>query len=201
MTNQQVACMYGKANLRDCLVTYGSFVITPPFTRTTAVTPQVKKSQVATAVGTSEHNGVLLNCTVEHPVGTVIMLTSRWMQGMVTIREANLFFRLREGATLWQVIATVPTGPQNVCGNSAVAFTGHADILNEQKLNELGVHPYIGFMKRFMNAEEVRECFRLNKLAEEVVAKPSVMEVITPKGVEKKEIAQAPKRRMFIGRK
>ncbi len=195
---------YGKANFSNVLSTYGSFKISPPFVRVTALTSGKRLSNSSSSVipvGRFEHNGVLISQAVEHTAGTVILLTSKWMRGPKVLREGALFVRLRDGAPWWDVVASVPTAADNVCGDSFSMFNGRGDILTADELKLLSIEVGRTFIGRFMNEEELNECFRLVKLGESTIPRPAISAIATPSGIEMREIAQEPLRRMVLRKK
>lgn len=199
---QTVALGYGKAVLKDILATYAAMKVSAPFSRVTAITSGVKMgANTTTRVGNWDGNGVLISANVGHENGSVILLQAKWMNGARLLREGGLFLRLRAGAPLYNVIAYVPTGPENICGDQFQVFSGHADILNADELKLLGLEVPRGYISRYMDREELAECFRLVQSAPESTPRPAIGAIATPTGIEMREIAQAPKRRMIVRRK
>lgn len=194
---------FGKANLATTLTTYASLKVTAPFVRVTAINSGKKmpSSDNYIPVGKYDMNGVLIGCKVDHPSGTIIAVTSSWKRSGSPIREGALFFRLREGAPLYDVRAKVPTGHDNVCGDSFLIFGGYADLVTPQELKLHGIEPNRGYIDRFMNPEELDECFIVKQLRPESIPRPTIQAVATAEGVQMKEIPQAPGRRLNLRRR
>lgn len=196
---QSVWLGIGKANLANTLATYAAFKVSPPFLRVTALNSgkRVGSSQT-TQVGQHDLNGTLHSVMVEHDNGTVILLQAKWMQGPVLLREGGLFMRLRAGAPHYEVIAKVPTGHDNICGDSFRVFSGCADVLNAEELKLLGLEVGRGYISRYMDEEELEECYRIVQVGRETQPRPAISAIATPTGVEMREIAQAPARRLIL---
>lgn len=196
---QTVSIGIGKANITPSLATYAAFKVTPPFSRITAVNSGVRKGMGSTVqVGAYDFNGQLYTHNVEHDNGTVILLQAKWMSGPHLVREGALFMRLRFGAPMYEVIASVPTGNDNMCGDSFRVFTGYADILNASELRMLGLEVGKGYISRYMEPAELEECYRIIQIGRESAPRPAVEEIETPTGVELREVAQMPARRMIL---
>lgn len=198
---QTVQVGYGKANLSSTLATYACMKVTAPFARVSAASsgPKVGSAMV-TAVGSHQINGVLINNQVQHPNGTVILLTASWKRGGSPIRDGALFIRLRFGAPHYNVLAKVPLGAENICGDSFVIFSGTGDIMNADELLERGIEVQRSYVSRFMDEEELGECFILNRLAPESIKRPELVTIATPDGTKLVEVSQAPTRRMVFRR-
>lgn len=193
---------YGKVNYANVLATYAALKVTPEFQRTSAVTSGVRVgSQTTTRAGTWDGNGVLISVNVMHDIGSVFVLQVKHMRGPFILRDGALFLRLRVGAPLYNIIASVPSSPENICGDSFQMFSGNADICNPEELKLLGIDVPRGFITRFMDREELAECFRIVQVAPATVEKPSISAIATPTGIKMREIAQPPKRRMIVRRK
>jgi hypothetical protein len=151
-------------------------------------------------VGVHEHTGTLSTSAVEHENGTVLLLQTKWMRGMSITREGSLFLRLRAGAPLYEVIANVPTGPENICGDSFRMFSGNADIMNVAELRLLNIEINRGYATRYMSEDELSECYRIVRVAPETTPRPSITVIATPTGLEMREVAQEPMRRLRLRR-
>jgi hypothetical protein len=196
----QVELGYGKANLSDMLATYASLRVTAPFKRETAIQTgrRVPGSDNAIPVGKFDLNGALLNAKVDHPTGTIIAVQASWKRRGAPIREAALFFRLREGAALYDVRAKVPLGPDNYCGDSFLIFGGYGDLLTPDELHLHGLEVNRGFKERFMQPVEIGECFVIRQLRAETIHRPTLQAVATSEGVQMREIPAAPGRRLNL---
>lgn len=193
---------FGRVNFKNSSATYAAMKVTAPFNRATAITSGTRAGQqTVTQAGTWSGNGALLSVPVMHSLGTVIELQVKHMRGPSVIRDGALFLRLRVGAPLYNIIASVPTESENICGDSFQIFSGYADIMSVEELKLIGINVPRGFISRFMDMEELSECFRVLVAAAETVPKPAVGLIETPSGVEMREIAQPPKRRMIIRKK
>ena len=194
---------YGKANLSDLLATYASLKVTAPFTRITAINSgkQMPGSSMSTPVGRFDLNGALLNAKVEHPNGTIILVQTSWKRNGVGIRDAALFFRLREGAPLYDVRARVPIGRENICGESFMIFNGYADLLTPAELKLHSIEPHRNWATSFLNPEEIGECFIVTQQRAETIPRPTLQAIATAEGVQMREIPQTPNRRLNLRRR
>ena len=198
---QTVTLAYGKANLSSSLATYGSMKVTAPFERVSAANSGERVGQNRyDRVGTSDINGAIVSTNVRHPNGTVILLTASWKRGGAAIRDGALFVRLRHGAPHYNISARLPTGRESICGDSFIAFSGMADILNVDQLGLLGIQVNRSYVSRFMDQEELGECFTISQLSRETIPRPSLTAIETPAGVEMREVAQEPSRRLRFNR-
>lgn len=200
---QVVSLGIGKANLSNTLATYACFKLEPPFHRVTAITSGKRAGGGSRQqVGSHEGNGTLSTIPVEHDNGTVILLQAKWMRGAALLREGGLFLRLRAGAPLYNVIARVPTGHDNLCGDAFLVFSGNADIMNPAELKLAGYEINRGYISRYMDEEELSECYRILKVGGETAPRPAIEAIATPTGIEMREVAQLPLRRLNLrGRK
>lgn len=192
---------YGKANLQTISATYASMKVQAPFQRNSAVTSGKRMgTPVASPVGTWDGAGALISTPVEHPAGTVILLQCKWMRGAHLLREGGLFLRLRSGAPVYSIVASVPTEHGNIIGDSWQMFSGPADIMSIPELRLIGIDVPRGFVSRFMDTEELSECYRIVQTRGETQPRPSISAIATPTGVEMREVVQAPTRRLNIRR-
>ncbi len=202
LPKQTITLGYGKANFSTTLATYAAMKVVAPFIRSSAITSGVRMGQMTnTRVGEKESHGALLSAPVAHDQGTVILLQSKWMRGAALVRDGGLFLRLRDGAPLYSIIAAVPTAAGNICGDSFQVFSGYADILNVDELKLLGVEVPRGYASRFMDPEELQECYRVIQVTPERRARPSITAIATPEGMQMREVAPTPIRRLIIRRK
>lgn len=194
-----VQIAFGRANFSNTLVKYASMKVSAPFQRVTASSSGRKVgSTTEIRPGRYELNGAIIINSVEHEPGTVLSIQASWFRSGVATRDAAIFLRLRPQAAEWLIRAKVPTTYDNVCGDSFVMFQGPADIMTADELRLLGIIPSKNFVDRFMSLEEVDECFVITRLRDEVVSRPAIQAVFTPEGVEMREIAQAPRRRLRL---
>lgn len=201
MQKQTISLGYGKANLSNTLATYACMKVSAPFNRVTAITSgeRVGRSS-AVQVGGHEMHGVLVTQQVQHENGTIILLTASWKRSGGSIRDGSLFLRLRHGAPTHNIIATVPTGRENVCGDRFSMFTGMADIMNVDELGAVGVEVNRSYASRFMDNEELDECFQIVQLSKATAERPVLTAISTTDGLQMREVAQAPTRRLIFRR-
>lgn len=201
MTKQTVSVGYGKVNLSSTLASYACMKVTPPFVRVSAANSGPRVGQPsAVPVGTHDINGVLISHQVQHENGTVILLTASWKRGGAPIRDGALFLRLRHGAPTYNIIAKVPLGRENICGDSFSVFAGMADIMNADELRAIGIEVNRSYVSRFMEEEELDECFQILQLSPGAMPRPVMTEISTPDGTEMKEVPQVPTRRLVLKR-
>ena len=198
---QQVQLGYGKANLANVLATYASMKVTAPFNRVTAIQSGKRIGQQhTTPVGRHDLNGALINSTVAHPYGTVILITASWKRRGASVRDGALFIRLRFGAPTYSIQAKVPVSHESICGDSFTVFAGMGDIMNADELALLGILPNRAYLEKFMSLEELEECFTITQLAGESAPRPSISAVAGPNGTVVREVLPAPQRRLIIRR-
>lgn len=199
----QVELGYGKANLSNTLATYASMRVQAPFVRETAINTgrRVPASDNAIPVGKFDLNGALLSCKVEHPSNTIIMVRAQWTRKGALLRQGALFFRLREGAALYDVRAKVPLGPDNMCGDTFLIFGGYGDLLTPDELALHGIEVPRKFRADFMAADEIAECFTVRQLRAETQSRPVLQAVATAEGVQMREIPAGPQRRINLRRR
>ncbi len=196
---QLITAGFGKANLSNVLATYSSMKVTAPFMRTTAINSGKTHGQkIALPVGRADHHGILLSQHVEHDNGTIIMVQASWKRNGSPIRDGALFVRLRAGAPLYNIIAKVPIGEQNIVGDSFMIFSGYADIMSLDDLQDNGIEVNGGFIRRFIQMDELEECFRISMMAPETVPRPQLTEVEGQNGPEMQPLAAPPLRRISL---
>lgn len=199
MEKQNIQIAYGKANLSNMLATYGAMKVTAPFDRVSAATTGVKLGYPnTTRVGRHEHNGVIVSCGVQHDNGTILLLTASWKRGGASIRDGAIFLKLRHGAAHYNIVAKVPVGQESLSGDTFIMFSGCADILNINDLKVLGIEASRSYIGRFMDMEELGECFSITQIAREVIPRPTLSAISTPGGIELREVAQEAPRRLRL---
>jgi hypothetical protein len=202
VAGQTLLLGYGKANYRNTLATYSAMKVSPPFARVTAITSGKRHGQMAVSqAGRHEMNGVLIAGNIEHPYGTVILLQASWKRSGAPIRDASLFFRLRLGAPLYSVSAYVPTEQDNTYGDRFPMFAGYADLLTADELAALGIEVNASYVRKFMELDEVEECFMLQEMQPETIGRPQLTAIATPTGIEMKELPPEPARRLVLRRR
>jgi len=202
MSKATVTIGFGKANMSNTLATYGAMKVSAPFARISAVTSGASRgAQSRMQVGQFEHTGVLITAPVEHPLGTVILLQASWKRNGAPLREGALFLRLRVGAPLYNIMAFIPTGWENMCGDRFMMFSGYADILNAEELEQQMIEINNSYIRRFMEEEEIGECFEILESQPESIPRPSLKAISTPTGIQMREIADTPTRRIILKRR
>lgn len=194
---------YGKANLSETFASYVAWKVTAPFDKESAANSghRIPGSYHAEPVGTTDHRGALITQRVKHEDGTVILLQASWKRGGSPIRDGALFLRLRTGAASYRIRAKVPQDATTICGPLFTVFEGHADILNESELTVLNLKVPRSYTDRFMQLDEIDECFQIEEFAPATVDKPQLTAVATSEGVKMVELAAMPSRRLRVGRR
>ena len=197
----RVTLGFGKANLTNALATYASMKVTEPFVRVTAIGSgrKVTGGDTRTPLGNHEAYGAIITSSVEHDAGTIIMVSASHKRGASLIREGALFFRLRHGAPLLQVDAMLPLDQVNRIGDRFTIFSGYADLMTVAELKLLGVEVPRSWINRFMAPDELAECFVVTVLRPETIPRPQLTAVATADGIEMREVAQEPRRRLRLG--
>lgn len=198
MAGQTVSLGAGKANFVNTLATYACMKVAAPFNRTSALTSGKQHSRSYSQAGRLEHYGGFMHANVEQDHGTVILLQVSWKRNGAPIRDGALFLRLRTGAPLYSVSAKVPTDAQNTYGDRLSMFSGYADIMNAEELQLIGILPNRSYTEKFMAEEELEECFNIQMQQAETIGKPQITAIATPTGVQLREVAQEPMRRMIF---
>jgi hypothetical protein len=199
-TKQIIDCAYGKANLEVSLSTYAALKLEKPFSYKSAVLTgrQISGSRHDQPIGPLSHSGGIVSQKVEHDNGVVIIMQTQWKRNGSPIRDASLFVRLRAGAPLYSIIALLPTGRGNTFGDRFQFFCGMGDILTLNELKVAGYEVPNRYADNYMNPEEIGECFIVNKLRDQTQAKPTLTAIATAEGIQMKEVAQAPARRLRL---
>lgn len=204
MTNStaKVSCSvgFGSATLPVTSVVLSAQKVSAPFSRTSAAFSVPRTSLSRFMVGPVQEFGVLYRTLIEHPVGTVLLIGSRWLRNAASpVRDGAIFLRLRPDAPRWSITATLPANPKNQIGSSFEVFCGHADILGIDALHDIGIVPPRSYESKFMSPEEIDECFVLSKLSEGTPP-PSLVVVGSGSDSRVVEVAAAPARRMRFRR-
>lgn len=201
MAKQTVALGFGKANFSTVFAAWSCFKLGKVWNqKATAVTSGQNRGRSQAPAGRHGHNGDLISANVEHEQGTILLFQARWTGAPtpIPLREGGIFVRLRAGAPLYNLIAVVPTGPENICGDSFAVFSGCADIMTQDDLAQADIEIPQSYIDRYQNPSEITECFRLVMVVPETIARPSLAAISTPEGVQLKEISALPKRRMRL---
>lgn len=199
---QIVELGYGGCNYANTGAKVAVMKVEPPFKRTLAATSGATRGQITRHnSGTLDIHGFLVSQRSEHENGTILLVQVGWTRRGSPLREGALFFRLRAGAPQYRILAKLPTDAENRYGDRFAAFTGYADILNESDLVVAGLQVNRSYTDRFMSEEELEECFEISVLTPETTPRPSLAAVSTPTGLEMREIAQMPSRRLRLNRR
>jgi hypothetical protein len=194
---------FGKAILSGTTVQCHSFKVTGPWQRDNAQVCGQRRSGTATMQNVGAHgniNGTLYSDTVSFPPGTILLLTCNRSASGTMRAEGAILLRLRPGAALLNVMGKLPIGRDNLFGSQFSMFQGPADILSVDEAEVLGVRVPRGFVAKFFQADEIEDRFEVLELHPETSPRPGFAAVSTPTGVEVKEIAATPGRRMRLRR-
>lgn len=201
-SNQIIGIGFGKANYSNVLMTVAALKVEAPFKRTSAMNSgvQVSGTKGWTPAGLHEMNGGFTRIRVAHENGCVILLQASWMRGGSPIRDGSLFIRLRQGAPHYLVNSRVPTANGNSIGDQVLGFDGMGDILTPDEIRIAGLDVPRWYTGRYMDPEELEECFRIQLVAPETVPRPSLQAIATPEGVQVREVPNLPQRRIRLRR-
>jgi hypothetical protein len=193
---------YGSCNFSNTAAKVAVMKVEPPFKRSLAATSGAARgSSTRHNAGTLDLHGFLVNQRSEHENGTILLVQVGWTRNGSPIREGALFLRLRAGAPQYRVMAKLPTNAENRYGDRFMAFTGFADIMNSADLVVSGLQVNRTYTDRYMSEEEMDECLEISQLSAETMPRPSLSAVATPEGLQMREIAQTPNRRLRLGRR
>lgn len=199
---QVITIGFGKANFSNVVATVAALKVETPFNRVSAMTSGVAVSGSKTWIpaGLHEMNAGFTRLRTEHENGRIILLQAAWNRGGSPLREGAIFIRLRHGAPLYEISARVPTSQGNVCGDIVQVFEGTGDILSPDEMKVAGIEIPRFYAQRYLSEEEIMECFRISLIRGETVARPSLQSVVTSAGIEVREVANLPQRRIRIRR-
>lgn len=203
-TKQTVLVGYGKVTFSSVSASFASFVVRPKFDRTTAgQSGRASGNKQVAQAGQFAHQGTLINQMTMLDDGAVVLVTSRWTRNGSPVRDGAIFLRLRARAAYYSIVAVVPVHRDSVCGDRFTMFAGHADLLGSDELSLLGIEPPPVYVAKFMQPEEIDECFEINQMVAEVEPPPTqrVVEIVTPAGVEERIVTSSvPRRRIQLRR-
>ncbi len=199
LSRQRVSIGFGKVNLPSELATFAAFRLKPSFERASALdsgTREPRTAQISAVSGTPQINGYMTRDYVTHPNGTILMLQASWKRGATPYRDGCILLRLRQEGPLLNVIAKLPTGRNNLLGDTYSVFQGYADLLSpdEALLHKVAIPS--NYLNRFFDMEEIDECFEVQEVHAARVSKPAMSLVSTPQGVVMQEVVATPARRM-----
>lgn len=200
MPLQSIHIGYGKANFATVRATYAAMKVTAPFARVSAATTGRRSGGMSRVmVGTLDDHGAILQCAVEHEPGTIILLQVSRTRNTVPISEGALFLRLRGQAAHYRIEGKIPSSAQNRCGERVMIFSGNADFMTPQELEaECGIQVNRGYISRFMDHDELDECFSIVQVAPEVAPRSQVQTVLGEMGEVKTAMAAVPVRRLRL---
>ena len=197
--NQRFRCGFGKVNLKNVGATFSVWRIKPDFERQSATTTgkrEVNTFEIIPVSAQPQIHGNMYRDFVTHPNNTIIMVQATHTRNGSPFKDGCVLLRLRRTAAMLNVVASLPTGPMNVIGDSFSVFQGNADILSVDEARVLGIKVPNGVIDRYFDPDEVNACFALEEIIPESMPRPTVSQVATPNGVVITEIAVAPTRRM-----
>jgi hypothetical protein len=198
---QEVGVGYGKAVFASKTLAMTSQRVKAPFIREPAATTGQRQYGNQSARNVGQHgdiNGVIYGDRVKHPNGTILMLGASQKTSRAPLADAAVFVRLRAGAPLIAINCRLPVDRANYFGETACLFTGRADIMSVDEVEALGLRIPRSFVERFCEMDEIQQLFDIIEVAPEVIARPSIIAVVTPTGTEVREVSAAPVRRIKI---
>lgn len=202
MEGQLFTLAYGACNYRDGSGSYTAFKVTPPFTRVQAVAAGAKEGRPENIpAGNLEMHKGFARCQVRYPNGTIILVQMTRKRSGSVVADGALFLRLRAGAALISVRAKLPISIDNIIGENILVFQAYADILSEEELDFVGIEPERSYVRRYMELDEVSECFSVTEVSPQREAPPRIQEVYGSQGVVQVEAASEPMRRLRIRRR
>ena len=193
---------FGAANYPSIRMTTGNMRVRPPFIRESAVTSG-KPSGIGmyTLAGRVSAFGSWSSRPVEHPEGTIILLQSGWKRAGAPLRDGAIFIRLRDGAPEYKIHSKVPLCAENACGDRLLAFHGRGDILSPDELIMYSIEANSSYRNKFMQADEIDECFIIEITAAETAPRPALKAVIVDGERKVIETAVAAPRRLTFRRR
>ncbi len=198
VSNQRARLGFGKVNLPTQLATFAVFRMKAGSKESAIDTGKrdIGTIHISPVSAHPQVNGYMNRDFVTHPNGTIIMLQASWKHGASSIRDGCILLRLRQDAALLNVVAKLPTGRENLIGDSFSVFEGYADILSP---DEAALHKVVipnNFIDKFFDPDEINECFTIQEVRPARADKPVMSLVSTAQGVVMQEVIAAPARRM-----
>lgn len=159
-----VSVGFGKENWKENGCSIATFLVTPPWVRDFPSKKRKRRgmTQQYPASAYPEVNGTLFLDTVEAEPGDIFMVqTSRTWRGARSA-DGAVFFRVRENGPVVQAHVHLPPSTEGRLNNSRhTVFSGKADQLDGEDLQELGFDIPKGWWEAFTSPEEIKELFEV----------------------------------------
>lgn len=196
---QTVQVGFGKVNFPKRSTTLSAFIVEDGFKRTLVSKrfEKIGRTNVQPASEFPESDGYLYSESVKVPDGAIVCLQGSVRMNGMPVSDAGLFIRIREQGAGLLVQAALPSGGY---ATSHVVFSAHGDVLDIDELAGEGITPTPGYIKGYMNADEIEEVFSIRYVVPERTAAPKLEVHISDSGEEVKLNVAKPARRMRIKR-
>lgn len=202
MANQLISIGFGKETFTSASASLSAFVVEAPFERTLPG-KKFKRQGQCQRFPASQHpeiNGYLyLDSIADVPDGTIIVLQSSHRFRAAPISDGAIFIATRSTGPLLSVSAILPSAIEATTTGGFLVFQGRGDILKVDELEAYGIEPPKNYIRGFLDAEEVAECYTVKETAPALEDKPS-FEVQEDATGEKVLLRQRPKRKLSLRR-
>lgn len=197
-SEQAIRVGFGSVNLKYEGAKFSAFRLKEPFLRDSAASTGRSSSQWGKYPVSMQPaiNGTMYSAEVTHKNGTILLLQSSWTRSGISVRDGAILLRLREGAALLNIEATLPHGRDSMLGDRFSVFRGYADILSADEAKVFKIVTPHTVIDKFFDLDQISECFDIKELRPEALARPEVQLIVTATGSELREIQSAPQRRL-----
>lgn len=191
---------YGKFNFAEYAGSIAVLLVKPPFLRESAVNAGVARgAKTRTMPGSIDIHGAFISQQIELAEGSVIALQVARTRRGARQYDGTMFIRLRAQAAHIRIAMLMPPVTQRRFDAQTV-FEGNADFMSVDDLADIGIVVSPQYGERFLDVNDIEQCFRLTEISPERQSRGVVQVVHTAEGDKTVRLATAPVRRMRIGK-
>lgn len=195
-----VTLAYGKVNFSDAAMSIGSFKVTSPFVRASAMNSGIPTNSSRPifnqAIAGFQQGGGFTKKDVSFEVGTILMFQYKRTRRGLRANDSAIILRLRPDAAMLAINVSLPTGDGGLLGDTYNVFIGNADRLTADEARAYGIAVPPGYDKTFMDEDFVDDAYKIVEVAPARTPKPT-FEKVDVGGVEVvREVRKAPVRRI-----
>lgn len=202
MAEQLISIGYGRETFSTCSASLSAFVVETGFTRTLP-SKKFRRQGMLQKFPVSAHpeiNGYLfLDSVMNVPDGTLILLQSSHRHLGAPLRDGGVFICMRSTAAMLSVKANLPSAQESTLTGDFLVFQGRGDVLTAKEVNAQGIDVPKNYLKGFLDAEEVRECYTITVTSPQIQEKPR-LETVKDVDGETVLIRQRPTRKVSLRR-
>lgn len=202
MSAQLVSVGFGKQSFSASSASFSAFVVTPEFKKELPSKAIGRQGNVQSfpASAYPEVNGSMYVDSIPGVVdGTILLLQASQKQRATPIRDGAIFIHARTTGPMLAIRARMVAARESRLDSEFLVFQGRGDILTGDDLATYGIVPYANYLRTYMDADEIAECYTIEVMGAESAPRPSI-ETATTRDGEVVALTPRPGRRRTLRR-